>query len=343
MKKYGSGLLLSFAILLLSYGLCFAENLKFSTWHAAVGREVQTVWIPMMESIKKESDGKLDYTMYAGGALGKGPAHYDIIKNGMSDIGYFTATWTPGKFPLSEILSSAMWIDGKEKAVAIGNEMYHEALKHEFEDVHMLALNGCIQSFLWTKKPVNSLSDVKGLKIRTPGGLQTQYITNLGAEPVFMPLGDVYTSLDTGAIDGVVTCPPLVLSFKLYEVAKYGVVATFGCVTEGVAMNKNKWNKLDASSQEIITRIASNPFAHTGGLDHKSYEEMISELTEKGVTLHNLTAEEQQQWFASFQQVTKDWVAAQQDPAKAEEVVRLLAKVVKKHGSEAVAIPPEWQ
>ncbi len=341
MRKFALGVTLS--LLLLGSTFSVAENLKFSTWHAAVGREVQTVWIPMMESIKKESDGKLDYTMFAGGALGKGPAHYDIVKNGMSDMGYFTATWTPGKFPLSEILSSAMWIDGKDKAVAIGNEMFELALKHEFEDVHMLELNGCIQSFLWTKKPVQSLNDVKGLKIRTPGGLQTQYIKNLGAEPVFMPLGDVYTSLDTGAIDGVVTCPPLVLSFKLYEVAKYGVVATFGCVTEGVAMNKSKWDKLDAGSQEIITKVANNPFAHTGGLDHKSYAEMIVELKEKGVQLHDLNPAEQEEWFASFQQVTRDWVAAQKDPKQAEEVVRTLARVVKKHGSDAVAIPPEWK
>ncbi|MCP3891576.1 MAG: TRAP transporter substrate-binding protein [Desulfobulbaceae bacterium] len=334
---------LSLMMMLMTSSLTVAENLKFSTWHPAVGREVKTVWTPMMESIKEESGGKLKYTMYAGGALGKGPAHYDIIKNGMSDMGYFTATWTPGKFPLSEALSMAMWIDGKDKAAAIGNELYEKALKHEFKDVHLLELNGCIQAFLWTKKPVNSLADVKGLKIRTPGGLQTQYIKNLGAEPVFMPLGDVYTSLDTGAIDGVVTCPPLVLAFKLHEVVKHGVVATFGCVTEGLAMNKKKWNKLDAKSQETITKMTHNPFAHTGGLDHKSYEEMIVELKAKGVTLQELDPATQEQWFATYQQVTRDWVAAQKDPAKAEEVVRMLAQIVAKHGSDAVAVPPEWK
>jgi TRAP-type C4-dicarboxylate transport system substrate-binding protein len=296
-----------------------------------------------MEAIKEESSGELTYTMYAGGALGKGPAHYHIIKNGMSDIGYFTATWTPGKFPLSEALSMAMWIDGKEKAAAIGNELYESALKHEFKDVHLLELNGCIQAFLWTKKPIKSIEDVKGLKIRTPGGLQTQYIKNLGAEPVFMPLGDVYTSLDTGAIDGVVTCPPLVLAFKLHEVVKHGVVATFGCVTEGLAMNKKKWNKLDAKSQEVITKIAQNPFAHTGGLDNKSYNEMIVELKAKGVTLQELDPATQKEWFASYQQVTRDWVASQKDPAQAEQVVRMLAKIVAKHGSDAVAVPPEWK
>jgi len=343
MKKLGAMVATSVALLILSSGLSFGENLKFSTWHPAVGREVKTVWVPMMDAIKEESGGELKYTMYAGGALGKGPAHYDIIKNGMSDLGYFTATWTPGKFPLSEALSMAMWIDGKDKAAAIGNELYEKALQHEFKDVHLLELNGCIQAFLWTKKPVKTLADVKGLKIRTPGGLQTQYIKNLGAEPVFMPLGDVYTSLDTGAIDGVVTCPPLVLAFKLHEVVKHGVVATFGCVTEGLAMNKKKWNKLDDKSKATITKITQNPFAHTGGLDQKTYKEMIVELKDKGVTLQELSPETQKEWYASYQQVTRDWVAAQKDPKQAEEVVKLLAKIVEKHGSDAVAVPPEWK
>ena len=58
----------------------------------------------------------------------------------------------------------------------------------------------CIQAFLWTKKPVKSLEDLKGMKIRSPGGHQTNYIKALGAEPVFMPLGDVYMALETGTI-----------------------------------------------------------------------------------------------------------------------------------------------
>lgn len=343
MKKLTVFVGLSMVFTFLGSGLSFGENLKFSTWHPAESREVKTVWAPMMEAIKEESDGKLKYTMYSGGALGKGPAHYDIVKNGMSDIGYFTATWTPGKFPLAEALSMAMWIDGKEKATAIGNELYEAALKDEFKDVHLLQLNGCIQAFLWTKKPVTSLADVEGLKIRTPGGMQTQYIKNLGAEPVFMPLGDVYSALDTGAIDGLVTCPPLVLAFKLHEVVEHGVIATFGCVTEGLAMNKRKWNKLDNASKDVITRIAINPYAHTHGLDSKTYKQMIIDLKEKGITLHQLDSATQTDWFSTYQQVTKDWVAKQEDPAKAEEVVRKLAKIVEKHGSEAVAVPAEWK
>jgi len=51
--------------------------------------------------------------------------------------------------------------------------MYERVLKTEFPGVKMIELNGCIQAFMWTKKPVKTLEDVKGLKIRSPGGHQT--------------------------------------------------------------------------------------------------------------------------------------------------------------------------
>ena len=143
-------------------------HLKFSTWHPPVSREVKTVWIPMLEELKKRSNGRITYTLYAGAALGKGPEHYDIVKNGLSDMGYFTATWTPGRFPLTDVLSMASWVDGKDLAANIGNQVYAKALQDEFKGVKVLELNGCIQSFLWTTKPVHTLEDLKGLKIRTP-------------------------------------------------------------------------------------------------------------------------------------------------------------------------------
>ena len=176
----------------------------------------------MLEEMKKASGGSLDYTMYAGGALGKGPEHFDIVAKGLSDMGYFTATFTPGRFPLTDVLSLAVWVDGKDLAVDIGNAVYERILKDEFKDVKVLELNGCIQSYIWTKKPVSKMEDLTGMKLRTPGGHQTNYVKALGAEPVFMPPGDVYMAIETGTVDGIVTCPPVILAFKLHEVAKHG-------------------------------------------------------------------------------------------------------------------------
>lgn len=318
-------------------------HIKFSTWHPPASKEVKTVWKPMLEELKKKSDGRITYTLYAGGALGKGPDHYDIVKNGLSDMGYFTATWTPGRFPLSDVLSLAASVSGKDIGTDIGNAMFKEILNQEFPGVKLIELNGCIQAFLWTTKPVHTLEDAKGLRIRSPGGHQTHYIEAIGAEPVFMPLGDVYMAMETGTIDGLVTCPPLVQAFKLYDVAEYGTLATFGCVTEGVIMNQKSWDKTPDDLKPIIEEVTSNPFRTTHGLNVEVYGQMMEDLKSKGIDLYTLPEEEAQRWYAVFQQETKAWVSKLQEKGlPAKEAVVQFAKECQERGVDCVACPPEW-
>jgi TRAP-type C4-dicarboxylate transport system substrate-binding protein len=321
-----------------------ATHIRFSTWHVPVGYEVKTVWEPMLEELKKKTGGRITSTMYAGGALGKGPEHYDIVSKGLSDMGYFTATWTPGRFPLTDVLSLAAWVDGKDIATEIGNAMYERVLRQEFPGVKMVELNGCIQSFIWTKKPVRTMDDVKGLKIRTPGGHQTNYIKALGAEPIFMPLGDVYMAMETGTIDGIVTCPPLVLSFKLHEVVKHGVVTTFGCVSEGVIMNLNSWKKVPDDLKPVVDEVTHNPFKTTGGLTRDVYKEMIREIGNKNVELYNLPSNEAERWHERFQSVTRKWVEyLEAKGLRAKEVVKMYNEECEKRGVRVVAFPKEWK
>lgn len=318
-------------------------NLRFSTWHPPVAREVKTVWIPMLEELKKRSKDRINYTMFAGGALGKGPEHFDIVAKGLSDMGYFTATWTPGKFPLTDVLSLASWVDGKDIATEIGNAMYKRVLHQEFPGVKMVALNGCIQGFLWTKKPVKTLDDVKGMKIRSPGGHQTNYIKALGAEPVFMPLGDVYLALETGTVDGLVVCAPLFLAYKLHEVAKYGVVTTFGCVSEGIIMNGESWKKIPEDMKPVFDDVCHNPFQTTGGLTRNVYKEMMKEITDKKVELYSLPSSEAERWYERFRDMTRKWVAELEAKGlKAKEVVRMYNEECEKRGVKVVAFPREW-
>jgi len=321
-----------------------AANIRFSTWHVPVGYEVKTVWEPMLEQLKKKSENKITSTMFPGGALGKGPEHYDIVSKGLSDMGYFTATWTPGRFPLTDVLSMAAWVDGKDVATDIGNAMYKRILHKEFEAVKVVELNGCIQAFLWTKKPVKSLDDVRGMKVRSPGGQQTNYIKAIGAEPIFMPLGDVYMAMETGTIDGIVTCVPLILSFKLHEVAKHAVVATFGCVSEGVVMNKQSWNKIPDNLKPVVDEVCQNPFKTTGGLTRDVYKSMMKEVTDKKVNLFELPSQEAEKWYERFQDVTRTWVKdleAKNLPAK--DVVKMYNEECEKRGVKVVAFPKEWK
>ena len=319
-------------------------HLRFSTWHVPMSREVKTVWEPMLEELKKKSKGQIMSTLYAGAALGKAQEHYDVAAQGLSDFGYFTATFTPGRFPLTDVLSLAAWVDGKDVATDIGNAMYERVLHQEFSGVKMVELNGCIQAFLWTKKPIRNLKEAKGLRIRTPGGHQTNYLKAIGAEPIFMPPGDVYMAMETGTVDGICTCPPILLAFKLHEVAKYGLVTTFGCVSEGVIMNQESWKKAPDDLKPVIDEVCHNPFHTTGGLTRDVYKKMMKEITDQKVELYNLPSKEAERWYERFRDVTRKWVAdLEAKGLKAKEVVKMYHEECEKRGVKVVAFPHEWK
>ena len=283
-------------------------NIRFSTWHVPAGADVQKLWIPMLEEMKTRSNGRITYTMYAGGALGKGPAHYDIVKTGLSDMGYATLSWTPGRFPLTDVLSSPIVCPAKWKGAEAGMAMYEKLLHTEFEDIKVLHINNCVMAHLWTTKKVTSLNDVKGMKIRSPGGLQTKAIEALGGTPIFMPLGDVYLSMETGVIDGIVTCPALVKAFKLYEVADYGVPTSFGCVSEGLFANRKFWDRVPDDLKPIIEDVGRNAYKIAGIFDENWYDETMAGFG-KTIEIVKLSDAEQKVWDERFSTMLSQWAA----------------------------------
>jgi TRAP-type C4-dicarboxylate transport system substrate-binding protein len=281
-------------------------HIRFSTWHVPAGADVRNLWIPMLEEMKQRSGGRITYTMYAGGALGKGPDHYDIVRTGLSDMGYATLTWTPGRFPLTDVLSAPVTCPAKWKGAEAGMAMYDRILNREFTDVKVLHINNCVMAHLWTTRKVTTLADLKGLKIRSPGGLQTRAIEALDATPVFMPLGEVYLSMETGVIDGVVTCPSLVKAFKLSEVAKYGVPVSFGCVAEGLFVNRKFWDGVPDDLKPVIESVGRDAYK-IAGIFHEEWYESIMNDFRKDMEIHELSPEEKARWNDRFREMLVSW------------------------------------
>jgi len=317
--------------------------LNFSTWHPHDSEEVELVWIPMLEELKRRSAGRIDYVLFDGEMLGSGPEHYDLVESGVSDMGYATLTWTPGRFPLSDVLSLPVNISGKDVAADIGNAVYERILYREFPDVLVLEVNGCIDSCLWTAKPVQTMEDVQGLRIRSPGGQQTNCIKSLGAEPVFMPMDQVYAAMENGSIDGIVTCLPIALDFEIYRVAPYATLATFGCVAEGLFMNSESWNETPDDLKSIIVEVCNNPYRLTGGLTSATYIEMLQELEDDGVEFYRLPPVEAERWYSRFQEITRLWANdLEAEGLPAREAAIIFNEECEDRGVQCVAFPPEW-
>ena len=328
-------------LLLHSTGFTSKKHMiKFHTMHSSVNEEAKTILIPSLELMKKLSKGELDYTFYGSLSLGSFAECYDVIRTGLVDMGYFPATYTPGRFPLSDVLSMAVDTRGKDISTKLGMQMFERILYQEYKDVKLLSLWGCIQSNLWTLKPIRSLKDLKNLRIRVPGGMQTRYIKELGAEPVFMSIMDVPLALQTGLIDGVITCPTWILAIHLDKILKYRVSLSFGCVTEGIAMNKKYWNSLSKDLQNIIVEVWKNPFKKQKGMTEIKFNMMLKKIKESGVQTLKLSKDEKDRWYKKFRITAIKWAEElEKKGLPAKEVLTIYREECEKLGIEHNALP----
>ena len=95
-----------------------------------------------------------------------------------------------------------------------------------------------------TKKPVKSMGDMKGLKIRMGGGPQSDQIRALGANPVLVPMAESYVALDNGVVDGGGFPWEAIMAFRFHEVVRHYTVVPMSVGHLSLAMNKAKWNSL---------------------------------------------------------------------------------------------------
>src|SRR5262245_66268496 len=78
-------------------------ELKFSSWVSAVHGHHTGVMVPWAKMVEEKSGGRLKITLYPGSTLGKAADHYDMVKDGIADIGFTTPGYTPGRFPLISV------------------------------------------------------------------------------------------------------------------------------------------------------------------------------------------------------------------------------------------------
>ena len=113
--------------------------------------------------------------------------------------------------------------------------------------------NSDTASLMSRAKPIRTLEDLKGMKIRTPSAAQSAQLEALGAIPIDMPANQIYNNLDRGVIDASMIPMSAALDFKLIEVAKYFTInAPLGRSPFLVAMNRGRYEKLPADLKKVI-------------------------------------------------------------------------------------------
>jgi TRAP-type C4-dicarboxylate transport system substrate-binding protein len=183
-----------------------------------------------------------------------------------------------------------------------------------------------------TKKPVRTLEDLKGMKIRTTG-LGAKIVTALGATPVAMPMGDTYDALSKCVVDGSTAPIASLEGFKWGEVVKY-TTENFGTANTTVffvVVNKKAWNSLTPNAQRIIEQVNEEWVDRIGKVWDK-YDLGGRDFTLKlGNKIITLSKEEDERWVKKVRGTLDDYVKdAKAKNMPGEEVMKFSLDYLKK-------------
>ena len=208
--------------------------------------------------VKDMSGGRLQVHVYGAGEIVPAFGVFDAVSQGVAEMGHGGAYYWTGKVPSSVFFTAVPFGFTAVEASAWmhyggGLELWREA----YEPFNLLPLAGGntgVQMAGWFNKEINSLSDMKGLKMRIPG-LGGKVFSRIGGVPVTLPGGELYTSLQTGVIDATEWVGPYNdLAMGLHEVAEYYYYPGWqepGPVLE-VIVNKTAFESLPKDLQAIV-------------------------------------------------------------------------------------------
>jgi TRAP-type transport system periplasmic protein len=261
--------------------------------------------------IRKRTDGRVQITVYPAGSLTKADQCYEGVVKGISDLGMSCFAYTRGRFPLMEGLDLPVGYPNGMVATRIANDMVQKYQPAELADVKLLYVHAHGPGILASKKPVKTLADLKGLKVRATG-LSAKIVESLGGTPVAMSQPETYEALSKGVVDATL-CPVETLKgWKQGETIEYVLDSSaIGYTTSMfVVMNKEKWAKLPADIQKVFTEVSQEWIPKHGEAWDQADQagrEFVTELKRQFI---HLSASEQEQWKRSVKPILDSFTAA---------------------------------
>jgi TRAP-type transport system periplasmic protein len=280
------GLVIGTMTMLASTAFAAEYNLKLahevaveSTQHAAAIRYAQLV--------KERTSGNLQITVYANSGLGPAQQALNLMRGGSIDIIQSGSTTFNGLVGETAALELPFLFQNSEHAYRvldgkIGQSILDKLEPHGIKGLAFLE-NGW-REVTNNRHPVRSHEDIKGLKIRTtPNPFHIQAFELLGANPVPMAYAELYSALESGAVDAQEHPLPVLWAAKFYEVQNHLTLTHHAYSPLILVMNKPKYESLPAEYQKVLVESARDVANYQRDLNTKQVTEIIAGLKEEGI------------------------------------------------------------
>ncbi len=283
--------------------LAFFAGARSPTW--------SKVMSPWADDVVAASKGTIKIDKYPGGTLGRNPrAQVKLVLDGVTDIGFFVPSYTPGRFPDNEVMELPGLIkNSNESGIAIWR-LYNKGLLRGYDKFKVLMLVTTHPYTMHTKTPVKSIADLKGMKVRAGGPVAGATIRALGAVPVGMPIPTVAQNISKGIIGGSASDWNVLYTFRIVDVAKHHYMGLLGTVPIGLIMRKEKWNSLPAAAKAAFNKLSGEVLARRNGKVNIATQTALEAKTRKNPahTFVDLTPAAQRKWDATVNPVIDQWV-----------------------------------
>lgn len=272
---------------------------------------------PWARKVEKESAGRIRIDLFPNMHLGGTAAQlFDQARDGMADIVWTLPGLTPGRFPKIEVFELPFVANKHALPNAQAVQALYEAqLRDEFREVHPICVWAHDQGVIHTTKPVGTLADMKGLKLRAPTRLSAEALRALGANGITMPVMQVADALSVRAIDGCVVPWEVVPAVRIGESVKFhaefAVSPALYTATFVLAMNRKRYETLPADLKKVIDANSGQPAAQAAGRMWDDQAISVADaMKSRGNTIIQIDKAEAERWQKATQPVIDGWLKA---------------------------------
>jgi len=270
---------------------------------------------PWCDRIAAESQGRMKCQIYPAMQLGGTPPQLlNQVRDGVADIVWTLPGYTPGRFPITEVFELPFFSTSYGATSRALWDFVEGSAASEFSGLRPIAV--------WTAGPyllhfrsrqVNTLDDLKGLKVRTPSRLGNRMLAALGATPVGMPAPQMTEGLAKGVIDGALLPWEVVPALKIQELTRYHAEPTgeiaLNTATTIFVMGQKKYDSLPDDLKKVIDDNRGREVSAFAATQLEEAGKSGREATAgNGNTIYQIAPAELERWKQATAAVAEEWI-----------------------------------
>jgi len=239
------------------------------------------------ERVKEETKGEVVMSTHPGGTLGvKASESLRALSEGVVPMAEYAFFQNASRGPVLAIETLPFLVGDYAQLKTLHNQVrpIWEGILTKNNQKALYVVPWPNQ-FFFVKKPVQSVADFKGMKMRSLDKLTTDWINRLGMQPVQMNNLEILQALGSGMLDGVPTSAGTAVAQKYWDFMKHGYMTSHIWASNVMAINMDVWKKLSPSQQATIERVAREMEPQFWEASKQDHEKKVAELRANGMTI----------------------------------------------------------